>query len=88
MLPTRERKQSSTILDNIYTNIPDCYENGSSGILRFLTHSDHYPICSVRKQLLPDEPKHYITKRIHNQQNMAHFEKIFEKSQLGIYGSL
>ena len=23
-LPTRGRKQSSTLLDNIYTNIPDC----------------------------------------------------------------
>ena len=27
-LPTREHKQSSTLLDNIYTNIPDCYDNG------------------------------------------------------------
>ena len=43
-LPTRERKQSSSLLDNIYTNIRDCYDNGSSGILRFLTQSDHYPI--------------------------------------------
>ena len=51
-LPTRERKQSSTLLDNIYTNIPDCYDNGSSGILRFLTQSDHYPIFTVRKQII------------------------------------
>ena len=34
-LPTRERKQSSTLLDNIYTNIPDCYDTGTSGILHF-----------------------------------------------------
>ena len=66
-LPTREHKQSSKLLDNIYTNIPDCYDNGSSGILRVLTQSDHYLIFTVRKQLLPDEPKQYITKRIHNQ---------------------
>ena len=78
-LPTRERKQSSTLLDNIYTNIPDCYDNGSSGILRFLTQSDHYPIFTVRKQLLPDEPKQYITKGIHNQQNIAHFRKYLKK---------
>ena len=38
----RERKQSSTLLDNIYTYIPDCYDTGSSGVLRFLTQSDHY----------------------------------------------
>ena len=26
-LPTREKKESSTLLDKIYTNIPDCYNN-------------------------------------------------------------
>ena len=31
-LPTRERKKSATLLDNIYTNIPYCY-NTSSGVL-------------------------------------------------------
>ena len=50
-LPTRERKQSSTLLDNIYTNIPDCYNTCSSGILRFLTQSDHYPIFTMRKNV-------------------------------------
>ena len=39
-LPTREHKQSSTLLDNIYTNIPDCYDTGTSGILKFLIQSD------------------------------------------------
>ena len=78
-LPTRECKKTSTLLDNIYTNIPDCYNNGSSGILRFLIQSDHYPIFTVIKQLLPDEPKQYITKRIHNQQNIAHFRKYLKK---------
>ena len=33
--PTRERKQTSTLLDNIYTNIPDCYDTGTSGIYIF-----------------------------------------------------
>ena len=40
-LPTRERKNSSTLLDNFYTNIPDCYVSGSSEILKFLIQSDH-----------------------------------------------
>ena len=31
-LPTRVRTQTSTLLDNIYTNIPDCYDTGISGI--------------------------------------------------------
>ena len=34
-LPTRERKKSSTLLDNIYTNISDCYNTCTSGVLRF-----------------------------------------------------
>ena len=38
-LPTRERKDSSTLLDNIYTNIPDCYNNCTSGVLTFFTQS-------------------------------------------------
>ena len=29
-LLTRERKESSILLDNIYTNIPDCYNNCTS----------------------------------------------------------
>ena len=37
-LPTRERKNSSTLLDNIYTNIPDCYNTCTSGVLRFFLH--------------------------------------------------
>ena len=65
-IATREHKQSSTLLDNIYTNIPDCYETGSSGVLRFLTQSDHYPIFTVRNNVLPSEQIKYITKRIHN----------------------
>ena len=87
-LPTRERKQSSTLLDNIYTNIPDCYNTGSSGILRFLTQSDHYPIFTVRKNVLPHEPIQYITKRIHNQQNIALFRKHMKSSNwtmMGLY---
>ena len=32
ILSTRERKQSLTHLDNIYTNIPDCYNTGASRI--------------------------------------------------------
>ena len=59
-LPTRERKQSATLLDNIYTNIPDCYETGTSGILKFLTQSDHYPIFTIRKSKTVLKPIEYI----------------------------
>ena len=36
-LPTRERKNSSTLLESIYTNIPDCYNTCTSGGLHNLT---------------------------------------------------
>ena len=87
-LPTRERKQSSTLLDNIYTNISDCYNTGSSGIRRFLTQSDHYPIFTMRKNVLPHEPINYITKIIHNQQNIARCRKHMKSSNwtmMGLY---
>ena len=38
-LPTRERKNSSTLLDNIYTNIPDCYNTCTSGVPTIFLHS-------------------------------------------------
>ena len=58
----RECKQSSTLLDNIlYTNIPGCYDTGSSGVLRFLTQSDHCQIFTVINNVLPSEKIKYIT---------------------------
>ena len=77
-LPTRVCKQSSTLLDNVYTNIPDCYDSGTSGILRFLSQSDHYPIFTMRTNVIPEQPIKYITKRTHNQQNIATFRKYLE----------
>ena len=61
-LPTRERKDSSTLLDNIYTNIPDCYNNCTSGVLTFFTQSDHYPIFTIRKNVMPPKPKRMLIK--------------------------
>ena len=61
-ISTRERKQSSSLIDNIYTNIPDCYVTGTSGILKYLTQSDHYPIFTIRNCLKHDEPVTFIKK--------------------------
>ena len=49
-----------TLLDNIYTNIPDCYDMGKSGILKFLTQSDHYPIFTICKSKPLPKPIEYI----------------------------
>ena len=54
-IATRDRKHSSTLLYNIYTNVPDCYDTGSFGVLRFLRQSVHYPIFTVRNNVLLSE---------------------------------
>ena len=64
-LPTRERNQSTTLLDNIYTNITDCYDTGTSGILKFLAQSDHYPIFTTRKAKAIPKSIEYIYKKGH-----------------------
>ena len=74
-LPTRERKDSSTLLDNIYTNIPDCYNNCTSGVLTFFTQSDHYPIFTIKKNVMPPKPKTHVNKRNHNHKNIANFKR-------------
>ena len=88
-LPTRVRTQSSPLLDNIYTNIPDCYDIGTSEIQRFLPQSIHYPIFTMRKNVIPEQPIKYITKRTHNQQNIAISRKYLKKksnwTEMGLY---
>ena len=87
-LPTRDRNQSSTLLDNIYTNIPDCYDTGTSGILKFLTQSYHYLIFTTRKsKALPKSIK-YIRKINYNNQNISKFKKSLAKfnwATLGLF---
>ena len=87
-LPTRERNQSSTLLDNIYTNIPHCYDTGTSGILKFLTQSDHYPTFTTRKSKALCKSIEYMKKRNHNNQNISKFKKSLAKinwATLGLF---
>ena len=66
-LPTRDRKHSSTLLDNIYTNIPDCCNTCTSEeYYDFFTQSDHYPVFTVRKDVQSPKPKTHISKRCHS----------------------
>ena len=78
-LSTRERKGSSTLLDNIYTNIPDCYNTCTSGVMRFLTQSDHYPIFTIRNDVEPPKSNTHISKRNHSHKNIAHFKRRMNK---------
>ena len=47
-LPTREIGSSSTLIDNIYTNIPEPNLTGQSGVLNTIRTTDHYPIFTIR----------------------------------------
>ena len=82
-LPTRQRNLSFSLLDNIYTNIPDCYNTCTSGVLKFLTQSDHYPIFTIRNKIEPPKPKAEITKRKHSSKNIALFRKQIKRSDWG-----
>ena len=82
-LTTRQINQSFSLLDNIYTNIPDCYNTCTSGVLKFLTQSDHYPIFTIKNTIEPPKPKAKITERKHSSKNIALFRKQIKRSDWG-----
>ena len=78
-LSTRERKGSSALLDNIYTNIPDCYDTCTSGVMRFFTQSYHYSIFTIRKDVEHPKSNTHISKRNHSHKHIAHFKRHMHK---------
>ena len=74
---------SFSLLDNIYINIPDCYNTCTSGVLKFLTQSDHYPIFTIINKIEPPKPKAEITKRKHGSKNNALFRFQIKRSDWG-----
>ena len=76
--PTRERNQSASLIDNIYTNIPDCYNTCTFGVLRFFSQSDHYPIFTTRT-VVKKQPKTEITRRNHSNKNISLYKKLVKK---------
>ena len=46
-VPTKVINNSSTIIDNIYSNFPDIYNNGNSGVLGCVRTTDHMPILAL-----------------------------------------
>ena len=47
-VPTRVINNSSIVIDNIYSNFPDIYNNGTCGVLGCIRTTDHMPIFSIR----------------------------------------
>ena len=78
-MPTRERNRNYSLLDNIYTNIPDCYNTCTSGVLKFLTQSDHYPIFTIRNKIEQPKPKIH-KRRNHSNKNIALFRKQIKRN--------
>ena len=74
--PTREGNQSVSLIDNIYTNIPDCYNTCTSGVLRFFSQSDHYPVFTTRTIVKNQKPKTEITRRNHSNKNISLYKKL------------
>ena len=76
--PTREGNQSASLIDNIYTNIPDCYNTCTSGMLRFFSQSDHYPIFTTRT-VVKKQNQTEITRRNHSNKNISLYKKLVKK---------
>ena len=74
-LHSRERNITYSLLDNNYTNIPDCYNTCTSGVLKCMIQSDHYPIFTIRNKMEPTKLETHITRRNHSNKNSALLRK-------------
>ena len=77
-LPTRVIKDSSTLLDNIYSNVPNVYDSGTRGILHSMRCSDHLPIFTFRSISKTVAFEAYRKKRNCSKKNISRFRKILK----------
>ena len=75
-LPSRHRNKSCTLIDNIYTNIPDCYNTCSSGVLKFMTQLT----TTLYSQL---DRERRLQNQKHSDKNIAKYKKIYVADTLG-----
>ena len=76
-MPTRVINSSSSLLDNIYTNLPNVYETGQSGVLYCIRSTDHMPIFTVRNLVYTNiiEGDAFRNRRNFGNQNVSKFRK-------------
>ena len=75
-VPTRVIKSSSSILDNMYSNVPSVYETGESGTLCTIRSSDHFPILfTVRTSTEPIKGPIQKQKRNFSIKNISKLKK-------------
>jgi len=77
MEPTRITKKSSTIIDHLYTNRPDCISNV---FVSSYSVSDHFPVCFTRQMHTKIPKNKHISK---DYRQFKHFkEHAFQKDLL------
>ena len=77
-VPTRVIKTSSSLLDNMYSNVPSVYETGESGTLCRIRSSDHFPIFTVRTSTEPIKGPIQKQKRNFSIKNISKLKKIIK----------
>ena len=77
-VPTRVIKTSSSLLDNMYSNVPSVYETGESGTLCTIRFSDHFPIFTVRTSTEPIKGPIHKQKRNFSIKNISKLKRIIK----------
>ena len=76
-MPTRVINGSYSLLDNIYTNLPNVYETGQTGVLSCIRSTDRMPIFTVRNLVYTNiiEGAAFRNRRNFGNQNVSKFRK-------------
>jgi len=72
--PTREINDSSTLIDHVYTNIPQCYTICKSAVMKHQL-ADHYSIICITDHMIQVSKKTHTVKRDYSIKNKHKFKK-------------
>ena len=72
------KRGTSTLIDNIYTNVGQLTNNIKSGLFK-TSCSDHYPIFCITDLMIKKQSSKYITRREFNNKNISTFNKSLKK---------
>ena len=80
-MPTRVIKNSATLIDNVYCNLPNIYDTGHRGVLNSIRTTDHMPIFTVQPLLSPSiiEGESFKIKKNFGNQNISKLKKTARK---------
>ena len=80
-MPTKVIKNSATLKDTVYCNLPNIYDTGHSGVLYSIRTTDHMPIFTVQPLLSPSiiEGESFKMKRNFSNQNISNLKKTVRK---------